>query len=182
MLNPSRSYLWMTCHIRHEVAPPYLGGAGGIRGGGVRRPRPAHLGQGARKATCTLRRCRHARTSSRAASHACAVTSSPRGGTRAVGAAGATPGRATPHHTTGRIPSGLRPAPRRLPHTGPGAWRGARRPVRGTGQCRVGDTRPMASGALLLAVPPLDHKRPALRGIGLGLRGGGPGVVGGEGT
>ena len=40
------------------------------------RPGPAHLGQGARKATCTLQRCRHVRTSLGVASHARAVASS----------------------------------------------------------------------------------------------------------
>ena len=55
----------------------------------------------------------------------------PHGGTGAAGAAGATPGRASPH-TTERTPAGLRPAPHRPPHTGPGARRGTRGPRRGT--------------------------------------------------
>ena len=60
-------------------------GGWGRRGGRVTvsstdgRPVPAHLGQGARKATRTLRHWRHARISSRAASHARAVASSPAG-------------------------------------------------------------------------------------------------------
>ena len=46
----------------------------------------------------------------------------------------------------------------------------------------VGDTHPMASRALLLAVPPLDQEHPALGGAGPGLLGGGPAVADGEGT
>ena len=43
----------------------------------------------------------------------------------------------------------------------------------------VGDTHPMASGALLLAVPPLDQEHPALSGADPGLWGGGPATADG---
>ena len=46
----------------------------------------------------------------------------------------------------------------------------------------VGDTHPMAPGALRLVVPPLDQEHPALGSAGPGLRGGGSGAADGEGT
>ena len=45
----------------------------------------------------------------------------------------------------------------------------------------VGDTHPMAPGALL-AVPPLHQEHPALGGAGPSLRDGGPAAADGEGT
>ena len=101
--------------------------------------------------------------------------------TGAAGAAGATRGG---HH---RIPHGIYPRDR-------GRHRaGYRIQVRGRGEgpialgevpdgAVVGDTHPMASGALLLAVPPLDQEHPALGGAGPGLRGGGPATADGHGT
>ena len=97
----------------------------------------------------------------------------PRGGTSAAGAAGATPGRAPPH-TTRRVPSGSRPAPRRLPHVGPRAWRRACRPCPFAGA-------PLGLGSL--PRPPrrgrhpagLDQRPPApgAHDRGVGRRGGG---------
>ena len=46
----------------------------------------------------------------------------------------------------------------------------------------MGDTHSMAPGFVLLAFPPLDQKRLALRGASLGLRGGDPAAADGEGT
>ena len=46
----------------------------------------------------------------------------------------------------------------------------------------MGDTNPMAPGALRLAVPSLDQEHPALGGAGLGLRGSGSAAADGEGT
>ena len=139
------------------------------------RPVPAHLGQGARKATCTLRRCRHTRTTSQAASHAVAL--SPARGVLGVlvllGQRGATPGQATPH-TTRHIPSGSRPAPRRLPHAGPGRGEGPVAPGEAPDGAVVGDTHPMACRALLHVVPPLDQEHLVLGGAGPSLRGAPP--------
>ena len=46
----------------------------------------------------------------------------------------------------------------------------------------VGDTHPMAPGALLLVVPPLDQEHPELGGAVPGLQDGGSGAADGEGT
>ena len=64
------------------------------------RPGPAHPGQGARKATCTLWRCRHACTRSPAASQARAVALSPARGYWCCGGSGGDPGAGnTAYHT-----------------------------------------------------------------------------------
>ena len=92
--------LWVCC----ETAAPGGGlgfsstvhhstqGLGRERGGGGRAtvasavgPVPAHLGQGAWNTTCTLRRCRHASTSARTASHARAWASPPARGYQCCG-------------------------------------------------------------------------------------------------
>ena len=63
-------------------------------------PEPAHLGQGARKAGCTMRRSRHACTSSQVASHARAVALSPARGYWCCGGSGGDPGAGnTAYHT-----------------------------------------------------------------------------------
>ena len=133
---------------------------------------PAHLGQGARKVTCTLRRCRHARV----------VASSP---AREYWWLRGLRGR--PRGRQHRVPHGV------YPRDGGQHRSGFHIQVRGRGEgpicpgealdgAVVGDTHPMASRVLLLAVPPLDQECPALGGAGPGLRGGGPFAADGEGT
>ena len=64
----------------------------------------------------------------------------------------------------------------------PGRGEGPVAPEEAPDGAAVGDTRPMAPGALCLVVPPLDQEHPALGSASPGLRGGGSGVADGEGT
>ena len=159
------------------------GGQGGREGTGASadvRPGPANLGQGARKATCTLRRCRHTRTSSRAPSHTRAVASFPARGYWCCWGSGGDPGAGnTAYHTAYTL--GIEAS------TAPAAayWSGGHgevlvAPGEALDIAVVGDTHPMAPGFLRLAAPPLDQGRPALRGAGPCLWVGGPAAADGE--
>ena len=138
---------------------PRDGRGGGGGGGGVTvasaddRPGPAHLGQGARKATCTLRRCRNTRTSSRATSRARAVALSPTRGYRCRGGCGGDPGAGnTACHTayTLGIEAGTAPA---TAYTGQGRGEGLVAPGEAPDGADVGDTHPMAPGFLITPPP-----------------------------
>ena len=147
---------------------------------------PAHLGQGAWNTTCTLRRCRHASTSARAAGHARAVALSSAPGYRCCGGGCGNPGAGVnAYHTAYTQDGGQHRAGGRMWVWGRGEGRVA--PGEARVGAAVGDSHPMASGALRVVVPTLDQEHPALRGcwprpVGWRLRrsgrGGGPGPRG----
>ena len=111
------------------------------------RRMPAHQGQGAGKATCTLRRYRRARTSSRAASHARAVASCPARGDWCCGGCGGTLGAGnTAYHTANTLGIKANAAPAAACRSG-GVARGVSRQQSG-----------------LHAIPPVEVGGPRERG------------------
>ena len=141
----------------------------------------AHVGQGAWNTTCNLRRRRYAAASSRTAGHARAWVLPPRRGTVRRGWLGRPGGW---HH---RMPHGEHPRDA-------GQHRdGGRVRVLGRGEgpvaleeaadgTTVGNTHPMAPGALCLVMPPLQQEHPMLGCVGPGLHGACTGPADGEGT
>ena len=88
------------------------------------------------------------------------------------------------HH---RIPHGEHPRDGGQHRAGgrervPGRGEGPVAPEEALDGAAVGDTHPMAPGALCLVVPPLDQEHPALGSAGPRLGGGGTGAADGEGT